>query len=83
MFLVFREEEQKYLKFISDVTTDILARGIFSNRYVNTDGFLPAVQSCEKVLASFLNFQGLICIVKLRVFILNTKEQQSYSVMII
>jgi len=26
------EEEQKYLKFISDVTTDILARGIFSNR---------------------------------------------------
>lgn len=26
------EEEQKYLQFISDVTTDILARGIFSNR---------------------------------------------------
>ncbi|XP_078349771.1 uncharacterized protein LOC144634627 isoform X2 [Oculina patagonica] len=26
------EEEQQYLKFISDVTTDILARGIFSNR---------------------------------------------------
>lgn len=26
------EEEQRYLKFISDVTTDILARGIFSNR---------------------------------------------------
>lgn len=29
-----REEEQKYLKFISDVITDILARGIFSNRYM-------------------------------------------------
>ena len=44
MFLIFREEEQKYLKFISDVTTDILARGIFSNRYVmNTGGFLLAV----------------------------------------
>lgn len=26
------DEEQKYLRFISDVTTDILARGIFSNR---------------------------------------------------
>lgn len=26
------DEEQQYLKFISDVTTDILARGIFSNR---------------------------------------------------
>lgn len=45
MICVFvREEEQKYLTFISDVTTDILARGIFSNRYVmNIDGFLPAV----------------------------------------
>lgn len=31
--LLTREEEQQYLKFISDVTTDILARGIFSNRY--------------------------------------------------
>ena len=31
---ICREEEQRYLKFISDVTTDILARGIFSNRYM-------------------------------------------------
>ena len=31
-YLFVRTEEQKYLQFISDVTNDVLARGICSNR---------------------------------------------------
>ena len=31
-----RDEELKYLKFVQDVTTDVLDRGIFTNRYVTT-----------------------------------------------
>ena len=34
-FLYFREEELKYLSFIKEVTDDIIARGITTNRVIN------------------------------------------------
>ena len=32
----FREDELRHLEFISDVTNDVLDRGIFSNRYATS-----------------------------------------------
>ena len=36
----FREDELRHLEFISDVTNDVLDRGIFSNRYATVSAGL-------------------------------------------
>ena len=32
-FMIYREEELRYLEFVTEVTNDVLDRGIFTNRY--------------------------------------------------
>ena len=36
LFCILREEEIKYLEFIKEVTDDVIARGISSNRVINS-----------------------------------------------
>ena len=42
---LFREDDLKYLEFVSEVTNDVLDRGIFTNRLEHQSFFVNCVSS--------------------------------------